>query len=147
MRAQIDMQRWLWLLVLACSWWAGVTFLRDGSVWTGTLMLVVGSAMAWWISPWRGGRSPRHREVMDLPSQDRPVVVYWRPGCSFCARLRRRLGVEAAKVIWVNIWQDGEAAEFVRRHNDGNETVPTVVLDGETVTNPEPETVLARLSR
>ncbi|MGB7449113.1 MAG: glutaredoxin domain-containing protein [Ornithinimicrobium sp.] len=139
------MQRWLWLFVLASSAWAGLTLLSDGAVWTGALMLVVGLALAWWISPWRGGRSVRHREVMARPSGERAVVVYWRPGCSYCARLRRSLGARAEKAIWVNIWQDAEASEFVRQHNAGNETVPTVVIDGEIVTNPEPDAVFARL--
>jgi len=139
------MQRWLWLFVLALCLWSAVTFLRDGAVVTGALMLVVGLGLAWWVSPWRGGRTRRHREVMELPTHARPVVVYWRPGCRFCARLRRRLGARAEEAIWVNIWQDAEAAEFVRGHNGGNETVPTVVLDSEVVTNPDPEVVLARL--
>jgi len=82
---------------------------------------------------------------MQRPRHERPVVVYWRPGCSFCARLRRRLGTDSQKAIWVNIWQDSEAADFVRHHNGGNETVPTVVIDDEVVTNPQPDTVLARL--
>ncbi|NLG20540.1 MAG: NrdH-redoxin, partial [Actinomycetales bacterium] len=49
------------------------------------------------------------------------------------------------KALWVNIWQDDEAAAFVRSVNDGNETVPTVVIDGEAHTNPDPEVVRQRL--
>jgi glutaredoxin len=63
------------------------------------------------------------------------VVVFWRPGCQFCARLIRELGPERRAVpYWVNIWDEDEAAFRVRRFNDGNETVPTVVTaDGHFV--------------
>lgn len=63
------------------------------------------------------------------------VVVYWRPGCQFCARLIRELGSEGRYVpYWVNIWADPEAASRVREYHHGNETVPTVVTaDGNFV--------------
>lgn len=68
------------------------------------------------------------------------------PGCGFCARLRSTLGDRADEAQWINIWQDKEAAAFVRSINDGNETVPTVVLDGIPVTNPNPQVVLDKLA-
>lgn len=63
------------------------------------------------------------------------VVVYWRPGCQFCARLIRELGSGGRSVpYWVNIWTDPEAAASVRQYHHGNETVPTVVTsDGHFV--------------
>ena len=45
----------------------------------------------------------------------------------------------------MNIWQDAEARAFVRSVNDGNETVPTVVIDGRAHTNPDPALVRQRL--
>ncbi len=74
------------------------------------------------------------------------VVIYWRPGCGFCSRLRSTLGADGDKATWINIWEDTEAAAFVRQSNDGNEVVPTVVLDGIPVTNPEPKLVKAKLA-
>lgn len=74
---------------------------------------------------------------------DLMVTVYWRPGCMFCQRLRLVLWLRRAKVEWVNIWSDPAAAEFVRAAAGGNETVPTVVMDGETVVNPAPGRVVA----
>ena len=41
--------------------------------------------------------------------------------------------------------QDAEAAAYVREVNGGNETVPTVVIDGVPHTNPRPAMVLERL--
>ena len=80
-----------------------------------------------------------------MPASGRPVVIYWRPGCAYCARMRVRLGRTGRRAIWVNIWQDPDAAAFVRSINDGNETVPTVVIDGQPLTNPDPAPVLDRL--
>ncbi|HKJ12443.1 MAG TPA: glutaredoxin domain-containing protein [Ornithinimicrobium sp.] len=81
-----------------------------------------------------------------MPAKHSPVLIYWRPGCGFCARLRARLGPVAEKATWVNIWDDQEAAAFVREANGGSETVPTVVLDGIPLTNPDPRVVKDRLA-
>lgn len=101
--------------------------------------------LAWWVSPWRGGRTVRHDDLAALPANRQRVVAYWRPGCLYCSRLRWSLGARRSHVTWVNIWQDDSAARFVRSVNDGNETVPTVVIDGEALTNPDPDVVRAHL--
>lgn len=44
-----------------------------------------------------------------------------------------------------NIWEDAEAAEFVRAMNRGNETVPTVVIGTDVYSNPTTALVLDRL--
>jgi len=137
--------RWLWLPMLAFF-----AYLGGGAVWEGEWVMVavyaaVGGGLTYWLSPWQGGRSLRHEEVMAMPESEREVVVYWRPGCQYCMRLKSSLGDLRDKALWVNIWQDDEAAAFVRSVNDGNETVPTVVIDGEAHTNPDPEVVRQRL--
>ncbi|MGC1207618.1 MAG: glutaredoxin domain-containing protein [Ornithinimicrobium sp.] len=140
------MQRWLWLVVLILTGWSGTTYVLDGSVWVGLALLAVGAVLSWWISPWKGGRTVRHRDVQAMNESDREVVIYWRLGCKFCARLKSSLGALGSKAVWVNIWQDREAAEFVRSLNKGNETVPTVLFAGNPITNPDPEVVRERLS-
>lgn len=76
-------------------------------------------------------------EVCTTPDVVRRVAdVYWRPGCPYCSALRSdlsRLGVPAR---WHNIWEDPDAAQFVRSVNAGNETVPTVRVGSATLTNP-----------
>lgn len=126
--------------------WAGLTYLLDGSLYAGLAVLAIGLGSSWWISPWQGGRTVRHRDVQAMSRSDRDVVIYWRPGCRFCARLKSSLGVLGTKAVWVNIWQDREAAEFVRSLNNGSETVPTVLQAGDPVTNPDPEILRERLS-
>ncbi len=74
------------------------------------------------------------------------VAVYWRPHCPFCIRMRRALRDHADEIAWVNIWEDEDGRAFVRSVNDGNETVPTVVIDGIPLTNPDPTRVLRALS-
>jgi hypothetical protein len=44
-----------------------------------------------------------------------------------------------------NIWEDADAAEFVRAVNNGNETVPTVVIGTDVYTNPPTSLVLEKL--
>ena len=71
------------------------------------------------------------------------VVVYWRKGCPFCKRLQLVLGRRVRDVVWVDVWADADAAAYVRSVNDGDEVVPTVVIDGVPHTNPAPRTVIA----
>lgn len=64
------------------------------------------------------------------------VVVYWRPGCPFCMKLRLSMRLVGLRRREVNIWKDPEAAAFVRSVADGNETVPTVTVGGKAMVNP-----------
>lgn len=73
-------------------------------------------------------------------------VIYWRPGCTFCIRLRLALGTAGRRAVWVNIHRDPAAAARVRSVNDGNETVPTVFVGDEPHTNPAPRWVREQLS-
>ena len=75
------------------------------------------------------------------------VTVYWRPGCGFCMRLERTLKAAGMEYERRNIWRDRAAAEFVKAHNDGDETVPTVTIDGVTYSNPDPAFALDQAGR
>ena len=78
---------------------------------------------------------------------DPDVVVYWRGGCFYCNRLLRALRRAGVPVIERDIWSDDAAREFVRQHNGGDETVPTVVVGAWVRTNPEPAELLDHLRR
>ncbi|AQP43617.1 glutaredoxin domain-containing protein [Tessaracoccus flavus] len=138
------MQRYLWLVVLVAGGLLAWSLRQEPL--SALLAVLLTAAAAWWLSPLAHGTSRKHRDVIDLPDGERRVIVYWRPGCIFCERLRGGLGEDAKRVHWVNIWQDAEAAEFVRSVNDGNEVVPTVVIDGVAHTNPDPRAVRDALS-
>ncbi|TXS36808.1 glutaredoxin domain-containing protein [Streptomyces sp. OR43] len=84
-------------------------------------------------------------EAQRRSAVDGRPIVYWRPGCKYCLRLRFRLGRRARQLHWVNIWQDPDGAAAVRAANEGNETVPTVVVAGRSHTNPDPAWVREQL--
>ncbi|MGR3938717.1 glutaredoxin domain-containing protein [Streptomyces sp. BRA346] len=84
-------------------------------------------------------------EAQRRSAADGRPVVYWRPGCAYCLRLRTRLGRSARRAHWVDIWRDPAGAAVVREANDGNETVPTVVVAGRPHTNPDPAWVREQL--
>jgi glutaredoxin len=81
-------------------------------------------------------------EAQRRSAVDGRPTVFWRPGCKYCLRLRIRLGRSARQLRWVAIWRDPTGAAAVRAANDGNETVPTVVVAGQPRTNPDPAWVL-----
>lgn len=81
---------------------------------------------------------------MSDPSTD--VVVYWRPGCPFCSSLHADLSRAGVAFERVNIWDDPDAAAFVRSVARGNETVPTVTVGDVALVNPRAAEVVALLA-
>ena len=77
------------------------------------------------------------------PSQ---IDLYWRPGCGFCSMLQRRLDKLGIQRIEHNIWDDPADAAIVRRHANGNETVPTVVVGDVGFVNPSATDLVAYLA-
>ncbi|MET8945050.1 hypothetical protein ABZX30_16080 [Streptomyces sp. NPDC004542] len=95
-------------------------------------------------------RSTGAVEARRSAADGRPVV-HRRPGCAYCLRMRMRmrlrLGRRARRLHWVDIWRDPAGAAAVRAVNDGNETVPTVVVAGQPHVNPDPRRVRELVSR
>ncbi|MES9511242.1 glutaredoxin domain-containing protein [Streptomyces sp. NPDC000609] len=118
----------------------------SGNSGTAVAVLVVFVLLAGVNSPLFFPRSIGALEAQRRSAADGRPVVYWRPGCTYCMRLRIRLGLSARQALWVDIWRDPEGAAAVRAVNDGNETVPTVVVAGRPHTNPDPAWVRAQLS-
>lgn len=93
-------------------------------------------ASVWW-SPLRPGR---HVDQVDAAGRS-GVVIYWKPGCIYCAKLVRGLSRPArGQLTWVNIWRDDEAAAFVMDLNDGDELTPTVTSAGKRI-EPDPDLI------
>ena len=140
-------------------WWNAAAYLGGGALLGAALLLlgwylpaalalVAFGVLAWTAVPRPAPAAPHHWDAQERLVRDGCVIVYWRPGCFFCTRLRLRLGALADEATWVDIWADPAAAAFVRDVNDGAETVPTVILpDGEACTNPDPALVRGHLAR
>lgn len=118
-----------------------------GELLQGGLFLAVFLLIAVMHSPLVFPRPLRDEEARRRSDEDGRPVVYWRPGCTYCIRLRFGLGRDARRVHWVDIWRDTDAAAAVRAANDGNETVPTVFVDGRPHVNPGPAWVREQLTR
>ncbi|CAN5358629.1 hypothetical protein BH23ACT3_BH23ACT3_02950 [soil metagenome] len=71
------------------------------------------------------------------------IVVYWRPGCMFCASLARQLDRHRVPHVAVDIWSDPAAGALVRSVANGSETVPTVFVGRVPLVNPSIHDVLA----
>jgi glutaredoxin len=113
---------------------------------TAAVLLPVFLVLAGLHSPLLFPRSIGWQEARRRSAADGRPVVLWRPGCTYCIRLRVRLGRSAGRLHWVDIWRDPAGAAAVRTANDGNETVPTVVVAGRPHTNPDPGWVRDQLS-
>ena len=74
------------------------------------------------------------------------AIVYWRPGCPYCTKLRLGLRLTRTPHRLVNISQDPAAAAVVRAHNGGDELVPTVDVGGRFLSNPSVSAVRSALT-
>ncbi|MFJ7135602.1 glutaredoxin domain-containing protein [Streptomyces fungicidicus] len=134
------------VLLLLCGSLAATGLVRDGSPGEAAAFLLMFTLLAAVHSPLVFPRSVGASEAERRGAADGRPVVYWRPGCVYCLRLRFRLGRRARRAHWVNIWRDPAGAAAVRAANEGNETVPTVVVAGRPHTNPDPAWVREQLA-
>ncbi|MET7804717.1 glutaredoxin domain-containing protein [Micromonospora chersina] len=135
------------------NWWmaglmlvVGVLAARSAATpVVGAVEFLVFVVVAALFSPLAFPRSLPAAEARERSARDGRPVVYWRPGCRYCLRLRLRLGRRAGRAHWVNIWRDPDGAAAVRAVTGGDETVPTVVLGDQAAVNPEPAWLRDRL--
>lgn len=118
----------------------------SGSWVAGTVMAVIVLAGAVVLSPLIFPRSRPWAEAQKRAAEAHHPMIYWRPGCQFCVRMRLMLGLKGNRATWVDIWADDEAAARVREINHGDETVPTVEYGSQTRTNPPPGWVAELIS-
>jgi mycoredoxin len=111
---------------------------------TGLVVLAIAAVVV--LVTLTGVAFPRSPGDAEARADGRPVI-YWRPGCSYCLRLRVGLGPLGARAVWVNVRADPAASARVRAVNGGNETVPTVFVGSEAHTNPAPSWVREVLNR
>ncbi|MFI0960196.1 glutaredoxin domain-containing protein [Streptomyces sp. NPDC021080] len=141
------MRAWILPVLLAvCGAAAATRLVLDGNLGTAAALLLVFVPLAGMNSPLVFPKSISALEAERRSAADGRPVVFWRPGCAYCLRLRIRLGRKARRAHWVDIWRDPAGAAAVRAVNDGNETVPTVVVASRPHTNPDPAWLREQLS-
>ncbi len=64
------------------------------------------------------------------------LLVYYRPGCPFAAKLRLKLKLARMSYRAIRFGEDATADAAVREVNDGNEISPTVRVGDRYLTNP-----------
>lgn len=124
--------------MVACGGILAAVLFTAGEPLLGVIEFVVFAAFASLQSPVVFPRSLAAAEAQKRSADDGLPVVYWRPTCRYCLRLRFGLGRHARRAYWVDIWRDPAGAAQVRAFTGGDETVPTVVLEGQPFINPEP---------
>ncbi|MEU9392919.1 glutaredoxin domain-containing protein [Streptomyces sp. NPDC048324] len=134
------------LLLVLCGAALAAELALDGSPAQATVVLLVFLVSAAVNSPLIFPKSVKAQEAQRRSAADGRPVVYWRPGCTYCVRLRLRLGRRARRLHWVDIRRDPAGAAVVRAANGGDETVPTVVVAGRSHTNPDPDWVRRQLA-
>ncbi|WP_190076838.1 glutaredoxin domain-containing protein [Streptomyces daghestanicus] len=116
---------------------------RAGEPVPGAAVLLAFLPLAAVASPLVLPRSSGLAQARRRSAADGRPIVFWRPGCVYCLRLRARLGRDARRPHRVDIWRDPEGAAAVREADGGDETVPTVLADGRARTDPGPAWVRA----
>lgn len=141
-------RRWLFPALLAASG-AAIAFRQagTGSPVAAVVLALLFAVLAVLLSPLAFPASLAAAEAQRRSAADGAPVIYWRPGCQYCMRLRLRLGTAARRAHWVDIWRDPDGAAAVRAITGGDETVPTVVLGGEPHVNPDPGWLRGQLAR
>lgn len=133
------------VLFLLCGCVVAAGLALRGGVAPAVAPLLAFSLLAGVNSPLIFPRSIDAAEARRRSAVDGRPVVFWRSGCKYCLRLRLRLGRDARRSHWVDIWRDPDGAALVRAANDGDETVPTVFVAGRPHVNPDPEWVRRQL--
>ena len=129
-------------------WWpsvfvalAAVVFLLSELVASHRLVGVLAAALllsyAWVLSPTFFPRSADLDVARRRAAQGEAPVIFWKPGCTYCIKLRLLVGSAGRQASWVDSSLDEQARAVVRSVNGGDHTTPTVMFGEQTRTNPD----------
>ena len=125
-------------------WWrpgimvlASVALLVAPGGVVGIVIAVLLIVYAWIVSPAFFPRSADLQVALERAAAGQAPLVFWKPGCPFCIRLRVGVGSTGRRVSWVDSSLDEQARAVVRSKNGGDHTTPTVMFRDETRTNPD----------
>jgi mycoredoxin len=78
---------------------------------------------------------------------DEPILIYGTTWCGDCRRARRFFNQHHIPYRWIDIDQDRQAEQIVRKANNGNRSVPTIFYpDGTVLVEPSTATLSAKLA-
>ena len=64
------------------------------------------------------------------------IKIYGADWCPDCVNAKKFLKSKGVEFEYIIITDNEEAIAFVEKINDGKRVIPTLVVDGETYTNP-----------
>lgn len=74
------------------------------------------------------------------------IVLYGVGWCPDCRRAKRVFASKDIHFLEIDIDKDPKAEEFVKQHNRGYRSVPTIIFpDGSTLTEPDSSTLIQKL--
>jgi mycoredoxin len=80
--------------------------------------------------------------------QDKTIKLYAHPACSMVPVVTTVLKGAKVDYVYINIYEDNIAREFVREVNNGYESVPTLLFpDGSTLTEPSTGALKNKLNK
>ncbi|MGP9537374.1 hypothetical protein ACT3SP_05145 [Brachybacterium sp. AOP43-C2-M15] len=85
--------------------------------------------MAYWTSPLRAGPHTPLASALERRGDDMAIVL-WAPGNPLSARLQAAIRGPREDLIWVNVYQDPAAQQFLAGHG-GDEAIPLVIVGDE----------------
>lgn len=81
-------------------------------------------------------------------SSRRDLIVYWRPGCTWCIRLWRALDPDVRdRVTWVNVMADAEGSHYIRQFHEGDMVTPTAVTGSGRQVATTAESITSRVGQ
>lgn len=112
------------------------------------LAVAIALGWGWWVSPLRRAQPHVDHEQAMAQVRSRQLIVYWRPGCTWCIKLWRNLEPdERDRLLWVNVMADADASRYIRRFHDGAMVTPTVVTGNGRQVAATAEQIRARLQQ
>ena len=64
------------------------------------------------------------------------IIMYSAPWCSDCVYAKNYLDEHNINFDYIDVTNNEEATEFVKKSNNGKRIIPTFIIDGEIYTNP-----------
>ncbi len=126
--------RW-WPPVIVALGAVAVLIASNGLV--GIVIAVLLGGYALMVSPAIYPKSADLQVALERATAGQAPLVFWKPGCRYCIRLRLAVGRTGRRMSWIDSSVDKQAQAIVRSKNGGDHTTPTVMFNDQTRTNPD----------